>query len=162
VKCVECGGQFPEERAELGYDYCTREACQAKRHRGVKIVAVGVNKSSDVLMVADEDKLGTRAAAGEFARKDTGLGLDYRARDDRARDDRAPAVAPAGHIPAPRQPPVDRARRPWTAEQEKVVRLYHGMGLNPTEIVERARRNTPRLGITTGLVTKIMSALPRR
>jgi hypothetical protein len=156
VKCVECGEQFPEERAKLGYDYCTRDTCQAKRHRGVKIVAVGVNKSSDVLMVADEDGLRTRATAGEFARKDTGLGLGYRA------PTAAPPTGRPSPHPIPRQRSADVAKRPWTAEQEKIVRLYHEMGLNPTQIVERARRNTPRLGITTGLVTKIMSTPPRR
>ncbi len=38
------------------------------------------------------------------------------------------------------------------------MRLYHDMGLRPAEIVERAARNTPRLGITAALVTRILSA----
>jgi hypothetical protein len=41
------------------------------------------------------------------------------------------------------------------------VRLYHDMGLSPAQIVERAGRNTPKLGITTALVVRILSA-PRR
>ncbi|HEY3261474.1 MAG TPA: hypothetical protein VGJ95_14605 [Pseudonocardiaceae bacterium] len=153
---MECGDGLPEGRVELGYDYCTKDACQAKRHRGLKITAIGVNKSSDVFIVADEDELGRRADAGEFARKDTGLDAHYR---------------DAGGQPGPRPPTAQRrrqpgrvapVRRPWTSEQEKIVRLYHEMGLTPAQIVERAGRNTPRLGITAGLVTRILSAPPRR
>jgi hypothetical protein len=115
------------------------------------MVAIGVNKSADVLIVADEDELKKRADAGELARKDTTLGVGYR----------APLAAA---VPRPR-PPVPARRpagRPWTAQQEKIVRLYHEMGLRPAEIVERARKNTPRLGITSRLVTQILSARPTR
>jgi hypothetical protein len=38
-----------------------------------------------------------------------------------------------------------------------VVRLYHDMGLRPEEIVERARRNNPRLGITPQMVHAVLA-----
>lgn len=168
VKCVECGDQLPDGRVELGYDYCTKDACQAKRHRGLTITAIGVNKSSDVLIVADENELGKRADAGEFAKKDTGLGANYR--DLGGAPERQPQQAPQPAPqpqPQPRRRPLPRpawtpVRRPWTGEQEKIVRLYHDMGLNPAQIVERASHNTPRLGITARLVTRILLAPPRR
>jgi hypothetical protein len=157
VKCVECGDRLPDERVELGYEYCTKDACQAKRHRGLRITAIGVNKSSDVFIVADENELGQRADAGELARKDTGLGANYR---DLGGAPRPPLPRPS---PAPRpRPAAAPVRRPWSAEQEKIVRLYHDMGLSPAQIVERASRNTPRLQITAGLVTRILSARPPR
>jgi hypothetical protein len=53
-------------------------------------------------------------------------------------------------------------RRPWTAHQEKLVRLYHDMGLSPGGIAERARRTAPRLGITERLAVQILSAPPGR
>jgi hypothetical protein len=157
MNCIECGDEILEERAQLGYRYCTKAQCQAVHYRGVAITAVGVNKSADSFIVADEAEIRRRGEAGEFAKKDAALGLDYRVRFAASA---APALAQrAARIPEPRTAPV---RRPWTAEQEKIVRLYHGMGLNPRRIADRARENTPRLHITERLATQIMSALPRR
>lgn len=156
VTCIECGDELLEERAQLGYRYCAKAKCQAVHYRGLAITAVGVNKSSDSFIVADADEIRRRGEAGEFAKKDTALGLGYRVRPT------APA-APAearrrAQVPEPRPAPW----RPWTAEQEKIVRLYHGMGLNPRQIAERAGENVPRLGITERLATQIMSTPPRR
>jgi hypothetical protein len=154
--CIECGDELLEERAQLAYRYCTKAQCQTVHYRGVAITAVGVNKSADNFIVADEAEIRRRGEAGELAKKDAALGLDYR-------DRRAVAAAPvpatrAVQIPEPRTAPP---RRPWDAEQEKVVRLYHDMGLNPRQIADRARKNTPRLHITERLATQIMSAPPR-
>jgi hypothetical protein len=155
--CIECGDEILEERAQLGYRYCMKAQCQAVHYRGVAITAVGVNKSADSFVVADEAEIRRRGEAGELAKKDAALGLDYR---ERCTAPAAPAPArPAARIPEPRAAPP---RRPWTAEQEKIVRLYHGMGLNPRQIADRARENTPRLRITERLATQIMSASPRR
>lgn len=144
---------MPDERAELGYRHCTKEPCQALYHRGLAITTVGVNKSADTVVVADAEEIRRRGEAGEFGKKGTTLGLDYRP------PVAAPARPPArARVPEPRRPP----RRPWTDQQEKIVRLYHDMGLSPRQIVERARENTPRLGLTDALVIKIMSSMPRR
>ncbi len=154
--CIECGDELVEERAQLGYRYCTKAPCQAVHYRGVAITAVGVNKSADNFIIADEAEIRRRGEAGELAKKDAALGLDYR---DRRAVPAAPVPATrAVRIPEPRTAPPPR---PWNAEQEKVVRLYHGMGLNPREIADRARKNTPRLRITERLAIQIMSAPPR-
>ena len=154
--CIECGDELLGERAQLGYRYCTKAQCQAVHYRGVAITAVGVNKSADHFIVADEAEIRRRGEAGELAKKDAALGLDYR---DRCAVPAAPVPATrAVQIPEPRTVPP---RRPWDAEQEKVVRLYHDMGLNPRQIADRARKNTPRLRITERLAIQIMSALPR-
>ncbi|MBA2472450.1 MAG: hypothetical protein H0V41_09500 [Pseudonocardiales bacterium] len=93
-------------------------------------------------IVADEAEIRRRGEAGELAKKDAALGLGYRVRSGAPA---APAPAPrAARIPEPRAAP---ARRPWTAEQEKIVRLYHGMGLNPRQIADRARENTPQVRV---------------
>ena len=78
ARCVECAEELSDERVELGYRYCTRAACQAVRHRGLRITTVGVNKSADNIVVADADEVRRRGEAGEFGKKDTALGLDYR------------------------------------------------------------------------------------
>jgi hypothetical protein len=151
VKCIECGDELVSERSELGYNYCTKKQCQAKHHRGLTITAIGVNKSADTFIVGDQEEIRKRAESGEFAKKDSGLGINYR--------------SPQTGVEIPSRPSgsVSRktsAQRPWTREQEKIVRLYNGMGLTPRQIVERARKNTPKLGITESLVTKIMCSPP--
>ncbi|MDD7940422.1 hypothetical protein PHK61_18510 [Actinomycetospora lutea] len=147
--CIGCGRGIPAERAELGYTYCTAPACQAEYRRGPTVTAVAVNKSGDAFRVAEPDEIARRAAAGEFDRKDTGLGTD-------------PVDVP--RVPAQRRGPR-RPPRPvtpsWTPAQEKVIRLYADMGLSPRRIAERARENTPRLGITEALAVRVLSGLRR-
>lgn len=155
VMCIECGDQLDAERADLGYQYCTKKRCQSKHHKGITVTAIGVNKSADTFVVGDPEEIRRRAESGEFGKKDKGLGVDYRNAGTPP-----PRRSPDGPVAPPqRQAP---ARRAWTAEQEKIVRLYHDMGLTPRQIVERARVNTPRLGITESLVTTIICAPPRR
>jgi hypothetical protein len=154
VKCIECGDELLAERAELGYKYCTKKQCQAKHHRGLTITTIGLNKSADTFIVGDQEEIRRRGEAGEFAKKDSGLGIDYR----RLGTDREIAVKKRGSSGSPHR----RSPRPqWTQEQEKIVRLYHDMGLTPRQIVERARQNTPRLNITENLVIKIMCSPPK-
>lgn len=152
MKCIECGDELLAERAELGYQYCTKKQCQVKHHQGLTITAIGLNKSADTFIVGDQEEIRRRAESGEFAKKDSGLGINYR--------------TPGTEIPPRRREPRASsnrrlpARRPWTPEQEKVVRLYHGMGLSPRQIADRARENTPRLGITESLATRIICSPP--
>jgi hypothetical protein len=150
-RCVECGDELLAERVELGYAYCTKDACQAKRHRGLVVTTVGMNKSGDTVVVGDAAEIRERGEAGEFARKDAGLGLDYRPLGTGSRAVRR----------APQSPPRRRAARVWTAEQERLVRLYHDMGLSPRQIAERARESAPRLAITESLAVRILSSARR-
>ena len=150
--CVECGEVLPPERIELGYTYCTKAACQAVHYRGLTITTVGVNKSADSIVVADPDEVRRRGEAGEFGKKDTALGLDYR------RGATGRTRQQATQTPAPVRADT-RAR--WTPQQEKIVRLYHDMGLSPRQIAERARQNTPRLGITERLAVQVLSGTRR-
>jgi hypothetical protein len=150
--CVECGEVLPPERIDLGYTYCTKAACQAVHYRGLTITTVGVNKSADSIVVADPDEVRRRGEAGEFGKKDTALGLDYR------RGTTGGTRQQATQTPAPVRANT-RAR--WTPQQEKIVRLYHDMGLSPRQIAERARQNTPRLGITERLAVQVLSGTRR-
>lgn len=155
VTCIECGDELLVERAELGYKYCTKEQCQAKHHQSLTITAIGVNKSADTFIVGDPEEIRRRAEAGEFGKKDSGLGVNYRSPHTGV-ERTSTARGPSGPVTRKALPP-----RPWSREQEKIVRLYNSMGLTPRQIVERARANTPALGITESLVTKIICS-PRR
>ena len=110
-----------------------------------------MNKSGDTVVVGDAAEIRQRGEAGEFARKDTGLGLDYRPLGTGSRTVRR----------APQPPPRRRTARAWTAEQERLVRLYHDMGLNPRQIAERARESAPRLAISESLAVRILSSTRR-
>lgn len=156
VTCIECGDELLSERAELGYGYCTKKQCQAKHHQGLTITTVGVNKSADTVIIGDPKEIRRRAEAGEFGKKDSGLGINYRSPSSGT--ERPSTAQPSG--PATRRNPVPP--RPWNRQQEKIVRLYNDMGLTPHQIVERARENTPGLGITESLVIKIICSPPRR
>ena len=158
VKCIECGGDLAAERADLGYEYCTKPRCQDARRRGLTVTAVGVNKSADVFVIADEAEIRKRAEAGEFTRKDTSLGVDYRAdgTPSPTPPPRKPVSRPVPRVSAPRRAPA------WSPQQERVVRLYHQMGLNPRQIMERVRENAPQLALTEGLVTRILCSRPPR
>jgi hypothetical protein len=152
--CIGCGRELSAERAELGYTYCTAPACQAEYRRGPTVTAVAVNKSGDAFRVAEPDEIAARAAAGEFATKNTGLGTEH------------VATPAAPRVPAPRRSterrrPARTAAPSWTPAQEKIIRLYADMGLSPRRIAERARENTPRLGVTEALAVRVLSA-PRR
>ena len=158
--CTECGEALLDERVELGYDYCTKPMCQKKRHRGLKVTTVGVHKSADTLVVGDDREIVRRGESGEFTGRDPRLGLDYResapdAPPAAARRVAARRVRARGSRPAVR--PAPAGRRAWSRTQEDVVRLYHDMGLRPDEIVERARRNNPRLGITRQVVHAVLA-----
>jgi hypothetical protein len=152
--CIGCGDELPAERAELGYAYCTKDTCQKKHYRGLRVTVLGTNKGAEVVVTGDADEVRRRGEAGELTTKDTGLGLDYRSTG-------------AAEAPRPQRQPAQPVRRPaaprpWTPEQEKLVRLYHDMGLDPGRIAERARQAAPRLGITQRLAVQILSSPPRR
>jgi hypothetical protein len=54
LKCRNCGDLVPEERAGAGYDYCMRTACVEACLRPLNVVAVGVNKSNDQLVLREQ------------------------------------------------------------------------------------------------------------
>jgi hypothetical protein len=167
LTCTECGEQLLAERAALGYDYCTKPDCQKKRYRGPKVTAIGVNKSADVFLVADDAEIARRGESGEFGKKNTNLGIGYRSAVSVSGPVSVPLsglAVPPPAAPRPIHPPALPAalRRRWSRQQEQVVRLYHAMGCNPRQILERAARNNPRLGITAALIKDILATPGRR
>lgn len=71
LKCRNCGDLVSEERVEAGYDYCMKPACVAACIRPLNVVAVGVNKSNDQLVLREQLDIPqivarTRADGGQF------------------------------------------------------------------------------------------------
>ena len=68
MECRNCGARIAEERADLGYDYCTSEACVDACFTPLDVLAVAVNKASDQYVLARDLNLSdrpTRPAARE-------------------------------------------------------------------------------------------------
>lgn len=129
VHCVTCGTALHPERAKK-YTYCMARECQEKNARGLTMVAVGMNKAADELMILDEQTR-EELASGKY-------------RDQRRGTFGGSAPAPGASGPFVRpvrsaEPrPVSAAQPPRRAEPR--LRLPGGRG--PT-----GRRGSP--GCTT-------------
>jgi DNA-binding NarL/FixJ family response regulator len=151
AKCVTCGATLHPGRARK-YNYCMARECQDRNAQGLTMVAVGMNKAADELLILDEH---TRAdlASGKYRdqRRDTSAAA--------AMPRTAAAAAPARRSvrPAPPRAAPDPApaRRPWTSRQERLALLYNEQGLRPAEIAAK-------LGVSTYTATQIVLAARRR
>ena len=88
AQCITCGTELHPERA-VKYDYCTAPACQEKNAKGLTMVAVGMNKAADELIILDE-RTREALANGKY-------------QDQRRGSFGPPAPAPG---PAPAAPPA--------------------------------------------------------
>jgi hypothetical protein len=147
AQCITCGTELHPERARK-YGYCTAPACQEKNAKGLTMVAIGMNKAADELMILD-DRTREELASGKY-------------HDQRRGSSGTPARAPRGAWPGggtARRPAAKRrpasapapARRQWTERQERLARLYNEQGLRPAEIASK-------LGVSTYLAAQIILA----
>ncbi len=146
-KCITCGTRLHPERARK-YNYCMARECQQKNAKGLTMVAVGMNKAADELLILDE-RTREDLASGKY-------------RDQRRGSFGPPAAPPAAGAvatsdrpprrPAPRPSSAPApARRPWTPRQERLALLYNQQGLRPEEIAAK-------LGVSTYTATQIILA----
>jgi len=151
ASCVTCGADLHPDRARK-YDYCTAPACQERNLKGLTMVAIGMNKAAEELMILDEET-SADLASGKYR--------------DQRRGSFGPSAPPAGPRPPAVQPqPGARPARPrpravtparprWTASQERLAVLYNSQGLRPAEIAAK-------LGVSSHLVTQIILAAKNR
>jgi hypothetical protein len=164
AQCITCGAQLHPERAEK-YNYCMSRECQEKNVKGLTMVAVGMNKAADELVILDE-RTREELANGRYQDQRRGsFGPPAAAPEPQAEPQAArPAERPAR--PGQQQklaPRVDArpaasgtaARRPWTESQQKLALLYNQQGLRPAEIAQK-------LGISSYLVSQIILAARNR
>src|ERR1700704_5815109 len=84
LDCTNCGEELTEERAAVGYSYCTRPECIEACFEPVDVVALAVNKAADQYLLrrhldlpehperpsaSDDDNLGALGLAGRQARE---------------------------------------------------------------------------------------------
>jgi hypothetical protein len=127
--------------------------CQQKNAKGLTMVAIGMNKAADELLILD-DRTREELASGKY-------------RDQRRQTFGPPAPiegprAPAGAQRTPRSEREDKpsparrpVRQPWSRSQERLALLYNEQGMRPSDIASK-------LGISSHLVTQIILAARNR
>ncbi len=159
VHCVTCGTALHPERAKK-YTYCMARECQEKNARGLTMVAVGMNKAADELMILDEQTR-EELASGKYRdqRRGTfgGSAPAPGASGPFVRPVRSAEPRPVSAAQPPRraEPRLPAPRRPWTDRQERLARLYNEQGLRPDEIARK-------LGVSNYLATQIVLAARSR
>jgi hypothetical protein len=156
AQCITCGTELHPERAKK-YNYCMSPECQEKNAKGLTMVAVGMNKAAEELMILDED---TREdlASGKYRDQRRGSFGTSAAGPEPAPRAAAPSGrAAAGATPRPKRPSPEPApaARPWTPRQERLALIYNEQGLRPAEIAEK-------LGVTPYMASQIVLAARNR
>ena len=151
AQCITCGTELHPERAKK-YNYCMARECQEKNARGLTMMAVGMNKAAEELMILDE-RTQADLASGKYhdqRRATFGTSAPAAAPGTAARGSRPPARRPRQR-PARRAAVPATADRPWSDRQERLALLYNEQGLRPAEIAAK-------LGVSTYAATQIILA----
>jgi hypothetical protein len=156
AQCITCGTTLHPERAEK-YNYCMARECQEKNATGLTMVAVGMNKAADELLILDE-RTREDLASGKYRDQRRGA-FGPPAPRPLAASGAAGASQRSDHPARPqrqrRSPGPTPARRPWTRRQEKLALIYNEQGLRPAEIAHK-------LGLSAYTVTQIILAARNR
>src|SRR5438067_301406 len=147
AQCITCGTELHPERAQK-YNYCMAPACQEKNAKGLTMVAVGMNKAADELMILDDatrealasgkhrdqrrGSFGVRTAASAAGEASGQTAREAAGRPPGGAAGRAPRAAMTARA-APSAPPRPR----WAQRQERLALLYNEQGLRPPEIAEK-------------------------
>jgi hypothetical protein len=165
AQCITCGTELHPERAQK-YNYCMAPECQEKNAKGLTMVAVGMNKAAEELMILDEGtaedlasgkyrdqrrgSFGT-SAAGPAPRTTSAAGGPS-GRPAKTASQPAKTARPAPKRPSPAPAP---APRPWTARQERLALIYNEQGFRPAEIAQK-------LGVSPYMASQIILAAKNR
>jgi hypothetical protein len=140
--------------------------CQEKNAKGLTMVAVGMNKAAEELMILDEGtaedlasgkyrdqrrgSFGTSAAGPAPRTAPSAGGPSPRPATTASQPAKAARPAPKRPSPAPAPAP-----RPWTARQERLALIYNEQGLRPAEIAQK-------LGVSPYMASQIILAARNR
>jgi hypothetical protein len=158
AQCITCGTELHPERAQK-YNYCMAPECQEKNAKGLTMVAVGMNKAAEELMILDEGTAEDLASGKYRDQRRGSFGTSAAGPAPRtappaggpsARPAKAARPAPKRPSPAPAPAP-----RPWTARQERLALIYNQQGLRPAEIAQK-------LGVSPYVASQIVLAARNR
>jgi hypothetical protein len=133
--------------------------CQEKNAKGLTMVAVGMNKAAEELMILDESTREDLASGkyrdqrrGSFGTSAAGPGPRPAPRATGPAGRPAAAAKPRPEKPSPAPAP---APRPWTPRQERLALIYNEQGLRPAEIAQK-------LGVSPYMASQIVLAARNR
>ena len=170
AQCITCGTELHPERAKK-YNYCMARECQEKNAKGLTMMAIGMNKAAEELMILDE-RTQAELASGRYHDQRRGSFGTSAAAPAPGTTPPAPGTTPPapgtaapvpGDVNRDSKPQSHRDRRParrtgaaavsrpWTDRQERLALLYNEQGLRPDEIAAK-------LGVSTYLATQIVLA----
>src|SRR5215467_9953146 len=152
AQCITCGTELHPERA-LKYDYCMAPECQEKNAEGLTMVAIGMNKAADEIMILDDRARQDLAAGKHHDQRRGTFGQAAAVPRTPAAPGRALANRSADRKPRPRPAQVAQ-RRAWTRSQERLALLYNEQGLKPAEIAAK-------LGVSPYQVSQIILSAKR-
>ena len=158
AQCITCGTELHPERAQK-YNYCMAPECQEKNAKGLTMVAVGMNKAAEELMILDEGTAEDLASGKYRDQRRGSFGTSAAGPAPRtAPPAGGPSARPATTAkPSPKRPsPAPApAPRPWTARQERLALIYNEQGLRPAEIAQK-------LGVSPYMASQIILAARNR
>jgi hypothetical protein len=158
AQCITCGTELHPERAQK-YNYCMAPECQEKNAKGLTMVAVGMNKAAEELMILDEGTAEDLASGKYRDQRRGSFGTSAAGPAPRpAPPASGPSARPAKAArPGPKRPsPAPApAPRPWTARQERLALIYNEQGLRPAEIAQK-------LGVSAYMASQIVLAARNR
>ena len=158
AQCITCGTELHPERAQK-YNYCMAPECQEKNAKGLTMVAVGMNKAAEELMILDEGTAEDLASGKYRDQRRGSFGTSAAGPAPRpAPPASGPSARPAKAArPGPKRPsPAPApAPRPWTARQERLALIYNEQGLRQAEIAQK-------LGVSPYMASQIVLAARNR
>ena len=163
AQCITCGTELHPERAKK-YNYCMARECQEKNAKGLTMMAIGMNKAAEELMILDERTQAELASGRYHDQRRGSFGTSAAAPAPGTTPPAPGTAAPVpGDVNRDSKPQSRRDRRParrtgaaavsrpWTDRQERLALLYNEQGLRPDEIAGK-------LGVSTYLATQIVLA----
>jgi hypothetical protein len=127
--------------------------CQEKNAKGLTMVAVGMNKAAEELMILDE-RTREDLASGKYRDQRRGsFGTSAEGPGPAPRATGSPGRPAGGGRPRPKKPSPEPAPapRPWTPRQERLALIYNEQGLRPDEIAQK-------LGVSPYMASQIILA----
>lgn len=145
MKCVTCGDEILQERAELGFKYCAKAKCVRENREDVVVVEIAQHKSNPEYVILNGDR-------GERALRDM--------RDGKYRRD--PVVVKRERRKTEFDVPKGRFARPKTETPDpnrvKFVQALRDQGYRVDEILEKGAY----MNLTRTEVVQYMSGRRRR
>ena len=137
---MTCGDKVLPERAELGFNYCTKKTCVRENHEGLIVAEIAQHKTNAEYVIL-------KGEAGEQAMKDMREGK-YRRDPVVVKREGRPA-----HFDVPKRPFSKPPIKKYPCNRVKFVQALHDQGYGVEDILEKGAY----MNLTRSEVVRYMS-----